>query len=347
MPTATKKFNVGLIGYGSAAQTHIAAIQATGLAQVTAICSNRPLNPAEVSARHGSTINCYTDLSALLTDSTIEVVDICSYPKDHASQARAAAKAGKHLIIETPIALSREDCQAVHQAVQAAGVQACVCFQHRFSNQMRAIKAIIDRGLLGRIHYGEVDYYQGLGPSWPQYRWAVRADQGGSSLLAAGCHALDALLLCMGEDVQIVSSYATQSFNRDFARYEYPTTSVTILKFKDGRMGKVASVMDCLQPYYFRVHLIGSAGSLLDNKLYSTQLAGLDASRWSELAIPRIDAEASPAQAYQRLFEAFFTALLENREMPLASLSHAVLSHEVIFGAITSAERHAQHGHGH
>ena len=45
------------------------------------------------------------------------------------------------------------------------------------------------------------------------------------------------------------------------AACEYPTTSVTILKFKDGRVGKVASVIDCLQPYYFHVHLVGSEGS--------------------------------------------------------------------------------------
>lgn len=347
MPTATRKYNVGLIGYGSAAQTHIAAIHATGLAQVTAICSGRPLNPVELSARHGGPVHCHTDLAALLADPSLEVVDICSYPKDHASQAIAAAQAGKHLIIETPIALSRDDCEAVQQAVQAAKVQACVCFQHRFSAQMRAIKAIIDRGLLGRIHYGEVDYYQGLGPAWPQYRWAVRADQGRSSLLVAGCHALDALLFCMGEEVRVVSSYSTRSFNRDFARYEYPTTSVTILKFNDGRVGKVASVIDCLQPYYFRIHLIGSEGSLLDNKLYSAQLAGLDASRWSELAIPRIDVDQSPIEAYRRLFEAFFTALNENRKMPLTSLDHAILTHKVVFGAESSAERHAAHGHGH
>lgn len=347
MPTASRRFNVGIIGYGGAAQRHIAAIQATGLAQVTAICSSRPLNPAELSARHGSTIHCYTDLSALLSDSTIQVVDICSYPKDHASQAIAAAQAGKHLIIETPIALSWADCQEVQKAVQAAPVHACVCFQERFSAQMRAVKAVIERGLLGRIHYAEVDYYQGLGPASPQYRWAVRAEQGRSSLLAAGCHALDALLFCMGEDVHVVSAYSTHSLNRDFARYEYPTTTVTILKFKDGRVGKVASVIDCLQPSYFRVHLVGSEGSLLDNKLYSTQLPGLDTNRWSELAIPRIDADPSGIQAYRGLFEAFFSALNENREMPLASLRHALLTHQVAFAAINSAERHAHHPASH
>ena len=67
------------------------------------------------------------------------------------------------------------------------------------------------------------------------------------------------------------AAYSTFSANPDFARYEYPTTSVTLLKFRDGRVGKVASVIDCLQPYYFHIHLVGSEGSLLDNKFYSTK----------------------------------------------------------------------------
>ena len=51
-------------------------------------------------------------------------------------------------------------------------------------------------GLLGRVHYGEVDYYHGIGPWYGQFRWNVRRDGGGTSLLSAGCHALDALRLC-------------------------------------------------------------------------------------------------------------------------------------------------------
>jgi predicted dehydrogenase len=340
-----KKFNVGVIGYGWSAQAHIAAINATGLAQVTAICSSRQLNPAELSARHGGTINCYSDLAALLADSTIHVADICSYPQDHARQAIAAAKAGKHLILEKPIALRWEDCLEVQQAVTAAKVRACVCFECRFSSQLRTIKAIVDRGLLGRIHYGEVDYYHGIGPAYGQFRWNVRKAAAGSSLLSAGCHALDALLLFMGDDVEVVSSYSTHSVNRDFAKYEYPTTSVTILKFKDNRVGKVASVIDCLQPYYFRVHLIGSEGSLLDNKFYSTQLGGLDKSRWSELSMKMLDSGDASDHPYQAQFEAFFTALSEDRDMPLTSLAHAMRTHEVIFGADNSAERHAQRRH--
>jgi predicted dehydrogenase len=342
---SSKRYNVGIIGYGWVATAHIAAINATPHGQVTAVCSSRPLDAAQVSAQHGGSIKCHASVDEMLKDPDIHVVSICSYPQDHAKHAIAAAKAGKHLIIEKPLALNWEDCLAIQQAVKDADVKTCVCFECRFSSQFLATKAVIDKGLLGRIHYGEVDYYHGIGPWYGQFRWNTRKDAGGSSLLSAGCHALDALLLCMGSDVETVSSYSTHSTNRDFAKYEYPTTSVTILKFKDGRVGKCASVIDCLQPYYFHVHLVGSEGSLLDDKFHSTQLGGLNKNKWSELSMKMLDSGDVSDHPYQTQFEAFFTALNTGHEMPLTSLAHALRTHEVIFAADHSADRHAHKKH--
>ena len=227
-----KKYNVGIIGYGWVAGAHIAAINATTQAQVTSVFSSRKLDAAEVSAQHGGTIKCYTNLDEMLADPELHAVSICSYPYDHARQAIAAAKAGKHLIIEKPLALSWKDCVAIERAVKSAGVKTCVCFECRYSSQFLATKALLDRGLLGKIHYGEVDYYHGIGPWYGQFRWNTRKDAGGSSLLTAGCHALDALLLCMGGEVAEVTSYDTKSKSALFKPYEYTTTSVTILKFR-------------------------------------------------------------------------------------------------------------------
>jgi predicted dehydrogenase len=336
---------VGMIGYGWVSAAHIDAINATPDAQVTAVCSSRLQEAAQLSARHGGKIAYYKDLAAMLANKEIHVISICSYPQDHARHAIAAAEAGKHLIIEKPLALNWQDCLAIEKAVREGKVKTCVCFECRFSSQFLTIKSVIDRGLLGKIHYGEVDYYHGIGPWYGQYRWNTRKDAGSSSLLSAGCHALDALLLCMGEDVEVVSSYSTHSANRDFAQYEYPTTSVTILKFKDGRVGKVASVIDCLQPYYFHVHLVGSEGSLLDNKYYSTTLAGQDKGKWTELPLKMLDSGDPSDHPYQTQFEAFFAALSANHEMPLTSLTHGLRTHEVIFAADNSSERHAHKRH--
>jgi len=332
-----KKYNVGIVGYSWAAGAHIEAINKTSLAQVTALCSSRKLDSAELSTRYGSPIRCYTDLAEMVADPSLHAISICSYPAEHAKQAVMAAKAGKHLIIEKPVALSWSDCLSVKEAVEAAGVKTCVCFECRFSSQLITIKAMIDNGLLGHIHYGEVDYYHGIGPWYGQFRWNIKKDAAGSSLLSAGCHALDALLLFMGNEVHELSSYSSSSANSDFARYEYPTTSVTLLKFKDGSVGKVASVIDCLQPYYFHIHLVGSEGSLLDNKFYSTRLGGLNKCKWSELSMKMLDSGDVSDHPYQNQFEAFFNAVEHNREMPLTSLSDALHAHEIIFKADRTA----------
>ncbi len=333
-----KKYNVGIIGYSWAAEAHIEAINKTPYAQVTAVCSSRTLDPSTLSAKHGGSIQCHTDLLKMLADPTIHAVSICSYPADHAKQAIQAAKAGKHLIIEKPIALTWEECLAVEAAVKAAGVFSCVCFECRFSNQLLTIKSVIDQGLLGTIHYGEVDYFHGIGPWYGQYRWNTIKAAAGSSLLSAGCHAMDALLLCMGSEFEEVSSYASYSENKDFKPYEYPTSSVSIVKFKNGAVGKVASVIDCLQPYYFHFHLVGSEGSLLDNKYYSTKTAGLDKNKWTEIPMKMLDSGDVSDHPYQAQFEAFFKALEEGKEMPLTNLAEALKTHKLIFEADKSAE---------
>ena len=211
-----KKHNVGIVGYGWVAGAHIAAINAGTQGQVTAVYSSRPLDGAALSAKHGSSISTYTDYDLMLANPDLDIVSICSYPYQHREQAVAAAKAGKHLIIEKPLALSWKDCQAIQAAVTKAAVKTCVCFECRFSSQFTVTKAILDQGLLGDIHYGEVDYYHGIGPWYGAYRWNTRKDAGGSALLTAGCHAMDALLLCMGDDVAEVSSYHTEIQKQDF-----------------------------------------------------------------------------------------------------------------------------------
>jgi len=74
-----KKFNVGIVGYGWAATAHLPAINACALGQVTRICSSRPLDARELSAKHGCALQTTTDYAALLADPDIQVVSICSY----------------------------------------------------------------------------------------------------------------------------------------------------------------------------------------------------------------------------------------------------------------------------
>ena len=329
-------YNVGIIGYGWVATAHIPAINASRQAKVTAICSSRLLDEKELAAKHGGSIKAYTDLDAMLADPEIHAVSICSYSNLHAEHAVRAAKAGKHLIIEKPIALSWEDCERVAKAVDEAGVRVCVCFECRFSSQFTVTKAVIDEGLLGELHYGEVDYYHGIGPWYGQFEWNARKDGGGSALLTAGCHALDALLLCMGGEVASVTSYSTKSRSQIFAPYEYDTSSVTILRFADGRVGKCSAVVDCLQPYYFHTHLCGSEGSLLDDRFHSMKLH-VDKSQWSTLSMKTLDSGDVSDHPYQKQFQAFFDAIDAGEDMPLTNLKTALNTHRIVFAADESA----------
>ena len=331
-----KKYNVGVIGYGWVATAHIPAINATAQAQVTAVYSSRPQNSAELSARHGGKIEAFTDLGAMLARKDIQAVSICSFPNQHAAHAIAAAKAGKDIILEKPISLTLADANTVAAAVKAAGVKVCVCFECRFSSQFLSTKAVIDQGLLGKLHYGEVDYYHGIGPWYGQYRWNIGKKDGGSALLTAGCHALDGLLMCMPGEVDSVMSLSTKSKSEYFTPYEYDTSAVTIVKFRNGAVGKCAAIVDCIQPYYFRTHLMGSHGSLLDNKLHSSKLKS-DKSKWSTLSMKMCDSGDVSDHPYQSQFQAFFDALDQGKDMPLTSFREALRTFKVIFAADRSA----------
>ena len=65
--------------------------------------------------------------------------------------------------------------------------------------------------------------------------------------------------------------------------------STTLLRFRNGSVGKCAAVVDCLQPYYFHTHLVGSEGSILDNKFHSQKLGGLNKHAWSQLSMKMLD----------------------------------------------------------
>ncbi len=341
MSAPDKKYNVAVIGYGWAATAHIDAINATQQAKVTAVYSSRPLDSATLSAKHGSPIKTHQNLQTLLADPAIHVVDITSYPSQHAVHAIAAANAKKHIILEKPIANTLAELNAIAAAVETAKVKTCICFELRYSGQMQTTKALLDQNLLGQLHYAEVDYYHGIGPWYGQFRWNTAKKDGGSALLTAGCHALDALLLCVNDEVESVTSLSTKSKSPIFAPYEYPTTSVTLLKFKNGAIGKCAAIVDCHQPYYFHTHLVGSHGSLLDDKFHSTKL-NTNKTHWSKLSMKLADSGDVTDHPYQSQFQAFFNALDENKEMPLTSLNEAKKTFEVIFAADQSAQNNGQ-----
>jgi predicted dehydrogenase len=275
------KIKIGIVGLGWAASGHIPAFAANPDCEVVAVCTTKDQTAA--CGMVGHDVACYTDYNEFLKHPDLQVVDICTPHHLHAPQAIAAANAGKDLMIEKPMATTYEELVATRDAIHKNNVKSTVYFELRFIPQYQLVKSIIAQGLIGKVHHLEVDYYHGIGPWYMQHAWNVKKEVGVSALVTAGCHALDGLLFFKDCDVEEVSGFSTKSAAEWAKDYEYDSTSVGILKFADGTIGKCTSCVDCRQPYVFNVNLVGSEGSFLNNQLSTTQLAGVSKEEWIEV----------------------------------------------------------------
>ena len=116
--------------------------------------------------------------------------------------------------------------------------------------------------------YLECDYWHWIGPHYGQYTWSRTKEAGGSSLLSAGCHAVDALRW-FGGDIVEVFGYTAPHF--EGSDYEFEPNMVALLRFANGATGKVSSLLECTTPYIFNVKLFGEKGTIRNNKVYSAE----------------------------------------------------------------------------
>jgi predicted dehydrogenase len=323
------------VGFGWVAGAHLDTFLELPNFEPVAIMSRRDLDPVQIKQQHGTDVKIYNDYDKFLNDKNIDIVDICTEHPFHAEQTVKAADAKKDIIIEKPLALNFEEACRMMDAVEKNKVKTNVCFELRFVSASKAVKSILDNGLLGDVYYAEGDYYHGIGPWYGQFRWNVKKDMGGSSLLTAGCHALDVMIWLVDQEVEEVYSYSTTNPHEIYKPYEYDTTSITILKFKNNRtLGKVASVTDCMQPYVFNVNVIGSHGSIMNDRFFSKKIEGL--TDWSPLAIQLADSGDVGAHPYKEQFS-YFAAQLDAGKESHNDLASAFKTHRVIYAADKSA----------
>jgi|SRR5690625_5270127 len=114
---AMKTLNVGIVGFGWVATAHLDTLKRVNGANVTAICSRRNLDESELEKEYGIPLKVYNDYAEMLRDPSLDIISICTEHPLHPEQAIAAAKAGKHIILEKPIALTFEDAKAVRKAI--------------------------------------------------------------------------------------------------------------------------------------------------------------------------------------------------------------------------------------
>jgi 1,5-anhydro-D-fructose reductase (1,5-anhydro-D-mannitol-forming) len=198
----------GIIGIGALADTAIApAITRQGDSELVAVTS-RSLERAErFAGRHHAT-RAYDDFAAMLADDAVDVVYVATPNGLHAEHTLAALDAGKHVLVDKPMALSIEDGRAMIAAAHAAGLKLGVGFQLRHKEANLAGRDAISEGAIGRPVLFELSVGAGR-DLYPYDTW--RADgalAGGGTLLNQGTHAIDLAQFLAGSPIVEVSALA-------------------------------------------------------------------------------------------------------------------------------------------
>jgi predicted dehydrogenase len=331
------QMGVGIVGTGWVSGEHIRAFEVNAHTKVVALCGRTEDAAKAKAAECGIQCDVYSSYEKMLAHPDVKIVSIATPPNVHKQQAVAAAEAGKHLMLEKAMATTIEDTKAIRDSVAKAGVKSVVNFVLRWNPLFEIIKSQIADDAIGEIMMGEVDYFHGIGPWYKQFGWNVKKDVGVSSLLSAGCHALDGLRWFMGGEIAEVFQYATYGKGEPFKGYEYAPTTCTLLKFADGRIGKVASCIECIQPYVFNINLVGAHGTIKNNNIYSKKKF---AGQTSWTTVPTILPDSGDVTHHPFVHEAahLIDCILGNRESH-CNIADAYKTHEACFAADLSGKQ--------
>lgn len=329
-----EKLGVGIIGTGWVSGEYIRAFQANPHTEVLGLVSrDQERAKAKAEAFNAPRCRAYDQLEAMLADPSIQIVVICTPHHLHVPQAIAAAEAGKHLVLEKPVALDLDSLHQLQAAVRSARVKTVVSFVLRWNPLFEIIKVFLADGLLGNLFLAEVDYFHGIGPWYAQYEWNTRKEIAGSSLLTAGCHAVDALRWFVKSLPIEVMTYANVSKGNPL-HYEYEPNSLTMVKFENGAVGKVATSIECVQPYIFNVSLFGDQGTVRNNQIFSKHWEGQRG--WATFPTVLPDSGDVTHHPFSEEVRHFVDCILNNRESH-ANLDDAARTHEICFASQISA----------
>lgn len=332
-----EKLGVGIVGTGWVSGEYIRAFEADHRTAVRAIVSReKDRAHAKTEEFKLGSARAYEHLEKMLHDPGIQIVVLATPHPFHVPQGIAAAQAGKHLVIEKPVALNMEGLRQLQAAVHAAKVKTVVSFVLRWNPLFMTIRAMLADGLVGKIFSAELDYLHGIGPWYAQYHWNIRKEMGGSSLLTAGCHAVDGLRWFVSKKAVEVFAYANTSPDNPL-HYEYEPNSVTLVRFEDGTIGKVASSIECVMPYAFRIQLLGDQGTIRNNQIFTKRWPGQNG--WASIPTVLPDSGDVTHHPFRDEIRHFVDCILEDRESH-ANLDDAALTHEICFASEISAREH-------
>lgn len=246
---------LGVLGAGIIAQSFMEAAPDVPELEVALICDVVEDTARALAGPLG--IAWETDYRAVLEDATIDAVYIALPHHLHAEVAVAAAQAGKHILLEKPMANSLEEADRILAAQKRAGVKLMLGFTHRFHSELQTAKRLIDAGELGRVTLAlDIMTTGGRIPGW---FWQKR-QAGGGVLHVNGAHSFDRLRWLVGSEIVEVFAYA-ETYD---TRKTVEDSTVVAIRFANGAMGSTIHnwVVDFDLPFKCDLDLYGSGGAI-------------------------------------------------------------------------------------
>ena len=201
-PVGVPPLRWGVVGTGIGAQV-VASVHAHSAQRFVAWTARDAVRTEAVARAHGVE-RCHRDLDALLADAGVDAVHIATPHPLHREQALAAIAAGKHVMVEKPIAMSAADADEITSAARAAGVLAMEAMWTRYLPQVDVLRQVLADGLIGDPHlvradFGTVVPYDATSRLWD-------ADLGGGALLDVGIYPVSLASMALGAPTSVVAT---------------------------------------------------------------------------------------------------------------------------------------------
>jgi len=326
------KLRWGILGAARVNERLLPAIVDAHNAELVAIASRRAgaaqetlLKYAPHMAQQVQTLDAF---EPLLERSDIDAIYIPLANHEHAEWAIKAMQAGKHVLIEKPMAIKLEDIQAIAHAAEKYQRQVMEGFMYRFHPQHQRVKEIVASGKIGDIRFAKASYSFMMRPA-RMYRLAHHTDMGGGAMWDIGPYAVHTLRHCFEQDpLSVVASAKYAESGADI-------TTSGIIDFGDGRRGHFDTSFECSRQSEYT--LIGTKGGLKCHTVW--QLPGTNdvpvISWWSEDGSR--GEEIYPASNHFVLEIEHFSDCVLNNKSPLLTLQDARINCATIEAVLQSA----------
>lgn len=306
-----KKLGVALVGLGSLSANQIApAFQKSANCKLTAIVTGTPEKEKIWSEKYGigrDHIYNYNSFEKLASDETVDLVYIVLPNSMHAEYTIRAAKAGKHVLCEKPMAMSVAECDRMIAACQLNGVQLGIAYYRHSYQVLHRVKTLLADGIIGRPVIAQINAFERFNPAPEHARhWFVKKElAGGGPMMDFGCHRIEVLLNVLGDITDVQSSVGQVLFQR-----AVEDTAVALFTFAN-QARAVLSVTHAAQESQDTFQLFGSAGSLHLASLNRGEL------RISTANEERVEQHPPHANLHQPLIDAFAAAILTQTAPPV------------------------------